>query len=229
MSAARHANPTQTRPARAGRAPVRAPKQARSRATLERIVRATRELIETKRFDDISISEIVKRARSSVGAFYTRFPDKAALLDYLDELYAREMVEAAGGAARMSMTETTLTEDVRGLITFLVQIHRLQPGLLRTLIVEACRQSEGTFRERTRRMNRTIPPVMDRLLARGDEIGHPEPRRAVYLGLLMVFSAIREVTLFPEGLAEFVDYEDDELIDELTVAYLRYLQVEAIS
>ena len=127
------------------------------------------------------------------------------------------------------MAETTLTEDVRGLITFLVQIHRLQPGLLRTLIVEARRQSEGTFRERTRRMNRTIPPVMDRLLARGDEIGHPKPGRAVYLGLLMVFSAIREVTLFPEGLAEFVDYEDDELIDELTVAYLRYLQVEAIS
>ena len=65
-------------------------------------------------------------------------------------------------------------------------------------------------------MNRTIPPAMERLLAHESEMGHPEPRRAVYLGLLMVFSAIREVALFPEGLAEFVDYSDDDLIRELT-------------
>lgn len=207
-------------------AALRAPKQARSRATLDRIVRATQELLETKRFDDISIAEIVSRARSSVGAFYVRFPDKAALLDHLDELYARQMVSAGESAARSARAETTLAEDVRGLVGFLVHVHRLQPGLLRTLIVEARRQADGPFRDRTRRMNRTIPAVMERLLEHSDQIGHPEPRRAAYLGLLMVFSAIREVILFPEGLAEFVDYGDDELTDELTSAYLRYLRVE---
>ncbi len=205
---------------------LRAPKQARSRATLDRIVAATQELLETKRFDDISVAEIVSRARSSVGAFYVRFPDKAALLDHLDELYARQMVAAGEAVARASSIATSLEDDVRGLVAFLLRVHRLQPGLLRTLVVEARRQGDGPFRDRTRRMNRTIPVVMDRLLERGDRIGHPEPRRAVFLGLLMVFSAIREVTLFPEGLAEFVDYDDDELVDELTSAYLRYLQVE---
>ena len=208
---------------------VRAPKQERSRATLDRIVSATQDLLETKRFDDISISEIVAHARSSVGAFYTRFADKAALLDYLDDLYAQQMVAAGEVAATATTAPTTLVDDVRGLVAFLVRMHRLQPGLLRTLIIEARRQSDGPYRERTRRMNRTIPPVMERLLARGDEIGHPEPGRAVYLGLLMVFSAIREVVLFPEGLAEFVDYDDDELIDELTSAYLRYLDVKGAS
>jgi AcrR family transcriptional regulator len=209
---------------------VRPPRQARSRATLDRILAATRELLEAKTFDEISISEIVARARSSVGAFYTRFPDKAALLDHLDELYARRMVECAEAvASERGGSDTTLVEDVRGLVTFLVRLHRIQPGLLRTLIVEARRQGEGAFRERTRRMNRTIPPVMERLLAHRDEIRHPEPLRAVYLGLLMVFSAIREVTLFPEGLAEFVDYGDEELIEELTAAYLRYLRVEDVS
>ncbi len=219
--------------AAAPRAPVapaaptlRVPKQARSQATLDRIVTATQELLETKRFDEISIAEIVARARSSVGAFYVRFPDKAALLDHLDELYARQMVAAAEAAARESSGASSLEEDVRGLVAFLVHVHRLQPGLLRTLIIEARRQGDGPFRDRTRRMNRTIPAVMERLLERDAEIGHPEPRRAVYLGLLMVFSAIREVTLFPEGLAELVDYEGVELIDELTSAYLRYLRVE---
>ncbi|MDX1578805.1 MAG: helix-turn-helix domain-containing protein [Gemmatimonadota bacterium] len=189
-------------------------------------MRATHELLEVKPFDQITIAEIVERARSSVGAFYVRFPDKAALLDYLDELYAREMVEAAEVGARASTSGSTLEGEVRGLVAFLVRIHRIRPGLLRTLIIEARRQGEGPFRERTRRMNRRIPALMDRLLVHDGVMGHPEPRRAVYLGLLMVFSAIREVTLFPEGLAEFVDYEGDELIEELTSAYLRYLRVE---
>ena len=228
-------NATQEAPA-PGRpsASIRAPKQDRSRATLDRIVRATGELLETTRFDDISVSEIVTLAGSSVGAFYTRFPDKAALLDHLDELYARQMVAAAqeattGGAGTKGGPPTTLAQDVQGLVAFLVRIHRIQPGLLRTLIVEARRQAEGKFRERTRRMNRTIPPVMDRLLEHTEEIGHPEPHRAVYLGLLMVFSTIREMVLFPEGLAEFVDYDDGELIEELTGAYLCYLRAEAVA
>ncbi len=206
------------------------PQQARSRATLDRIVRATQELLETKTFDEITVSEIVARAGSSVGAFYARFPDKAVLLDHLDELYARRIMEIGKAVAEeRANPNATLADEVSGLVDFLVRLHRLQPGLLRTLIVEARRQSEGAFRERTRRMNRTIPPVMERLLAHESEMGHPEPRRAVYLGLLMVFSAIREVALFPEGLAEFVVYGDDDLIRELTSAYLRYLRVEISS
>lgn len=209
-----------------GRAAVRTPHQDRSRATLDRIVEATTALLDTKTFDEISIAEIVERADSSVGAFYTRFEDKAALLDHLDELYARRVIDVAQTAAEGAPLETTLPEQVRGLVTYLVRMHRVQPGLLRTLIVEARRQGEGAFRERTRQMNRTIPPIMEQLLAHSDRMGHPDPRRAVYMGLLMVFSAIREVVLFPEGLAEFVDHHDDELIDELTDAYLRYLRVE---
>lgn len=208
---------------------VRAPSQARSRATLDRIVTATEELLETKTFDQIAVSEIVARARSSVGAFYARFADKNALLDHLDELYARQVIGRAKLVAReRPSSDGTLADEIRALVTFLIRLHRTQPGLLRTLIVEARRQSEGRFRERTRRMNRTIPPVMERLLARSHEIGHPEPRRAVYLGLLMVFSTIREVTLFPEGLAEFVDYDEEELVAELTSAYLRYLRFEGL-
>ena len=208
---------------------VREPRQARSRATLDRILSATQELLETKTFDAISVSEIVARARSSIGAFYARFPDKAALLDHLDDLYAHRVVESAALRARdRAGSDTTLAEEVSGLVRFLVRMHRRQPGLLRTLIIEARRQAETRFRERTRRMNRAVPPLMDRLLARRHEIGHPQPDRAVYLGLLMVFSTLREVVLFPEGLAEFVDYDDEELIGELTGAYLRYLQHESV-
>lgn len=206
---------------------LRRPQQARSRDTLHRIVRATRELLQSKTFDDISVTEITRKARSSVGSFYSRFPDKAALLDYLDEQYAHEVIaEGARLSDPNRFVGADLAQRVRLVVTFMLELHVRQPGLLRTLIVEARRKPGGRFGERTRRMNATIPTLMHRLLECREEIGHPEPERAVYLGLLLVFSAIREITLFPEALAEFVDYEHEELVGELCDAYLAYLRAK---
>jgi AcrR family transcriptional regulator len=70
-----------------------APKQDRSRKTLEAILKATRYLIERKEFSAISISEIVERSGTSNGSFYARFPDKASLLVALQLDSHREVVE----------------------------------------------------------------------------------------------------------------------------------------
>jgi AcrR family transcriptional regulator len=70
-----------------------APKQDRSRKTLEAILKATRYLIERKDFGAISISEIVERSGSSNGSFYARFPDKVSLLVALQLDSHREVAE----------------------------------------------------------------------------------------------------------------------------------------
>ena len=82
---------------------IRPPQQARSQETLGRILDAAEALVAEKGFDDTPISEIVQRAGSSVGAFYTRFPAKDALLALsiaeqntsLDALLARLQTEQA--------------------------------------------------------------------------------------------------------------------------------------
>lgn len=203
---------------------VRSPQQARSRDTLRRIVDATRALLEEKPFDEISVTEITRRARSSVGAFYNRFADKAALLDYLDELYAREVIERSEALAEDSDWEgASLRELIEGLLRFLVDFHRQRPGLLRTLILEARRRPEGPFRERTERMKARLPSLLDLLASRSEEIAHPDPERAIWLGFVMAFNAIREVILFPEALPPGKPPEDEELTAELAEAYLAYL------
>ena len=70
-----------------------APKQDRSRKTLEAILKATRYLIERKDFSAISISEIVERSATSNGSFYARFPDKVSLLVALQLDSHREVAE----------------------------------------------------------------------------------------------------------------------------------------
>ena len=64
---------------------VRAPQQARSQATLGRLLDATEKLLDDRPFDELAVADICKAASSSVGAFYARFPDKTALLHVLHE------------------------------------------------------------------------------------------------------------------------------------------------
>jgi AcrR family transcriptional regulator len=60
------------------------PQQNRSRRTLDRLLEASESLLKRKRFEEISVAELAREPRSSVGSFYARFPGKDALLDFLD-------------------------------------------------------------------------------------------------------------------------------------------------
>jgi AcrR family transcriptional regulator len=58
-------------------------KQDRSRKTRDALIAATWKLLQVHPWQTISINDIVKAAGSSVGAFYSRFADKEALLEAL--------------------------------------------------------------------------------------------------------------------------------------------------
>lgn len=60
----------------------RPPRQARSAATLNRIAGAASELLAVRTPSEVSVRELVRRAGTSVGAFYARFDDKETALHY---------------------------------------------------------------------------------------------------------------------------------------------------
>ncbi len=76
-------------------------KQDRSRKTRDALMAATWKLLQTHPWQDISINDIVKAAGSSVGAFYSRFTDKEALLEAMgaEWLEARWVQRAEGFAS----------------------------------------------------------------------------------------------------------------------------------
>ena len=63
---------------------VNGPKQLRSQETLDRILTAAEGLLDEGTFDQATIAEVVRRAGTSVVAFYARFLDKQALLFTLE-------------------------------------------------------------------------------------------------------------------------------------------------
>ena len=79
---------------------VRPPQQARSQLTLSRILDATEAILAEKSWEDAGVAEIARRAGSSVGAFYSRFRDKDALLVGAAPALHRGGVRDLGGGAR---------------------------------------------------------------------------------------------------------------------------------
>jgi AcrR family transcriptional regulator len=207
------------------RAAMRPPRQARSRATLDRLLAAAVELLAERRFEQASVAEIVARAGSSVGAFYTRFPDKDSLLDYLDERLfegARAQWNAFLDPARWR--GVSAAEIVSRLVRQLIRKRRQHTGMLRALALYARDRPDPRFLARARRLNehgqRRLRAL---LLARRRELGHPRPGQAIRAGLFIVDAAIREAVLFPE-IAR-LRLSDTALARELTDVYLACLRI----
>jgi AcrR family transcriptional regulator len=77
--------------------------QARSRATRKRILKVLAKALDDQTIDRLTVADIARQAKSSVGAFYGRFADKAAALDalYADRMEALvELLTAANEEAR---------------------------------------------------------------------------------------------------------------------------------
>jgi AcrR family transcriptional regulator len=66
---------------------VRPPQQSRSEQNLAKMVTACRALAEERgNLDDIALNDVVSAAKTSIGAFYSRFKDKEAFLNYVLEV-----------------------------------------------------------------------------------------------------------------------------------------------
>jgi AcrR family transcriptional regulator len=205
------------------RAPFRPPRQARSRATLDRLLAAAEALLAEKHFAGATVSEIVARAGSSVGAFYARFPDKEALLECFDErFFASARAQWDAFLAPPRWEGASLADVVSEIVLLLVRKNRANKALLRALALYYRSRPDPRFRDRAARTNDYVLAKVGARLRARPGITHPDPALAVGLGLQMVAAALREQILFDEGyVARGID--DDTLARELARAWLAYL------
>jgi len=202
---------------------VRPPRQARSQETLDRILDAAEALVAEKGFEDATVAELVRRAGSSVGSFYTRFRDKEGLLYALYERYHEQATATADAALDPARWEGASIPEILGaVVRFLVSVYREREGLIRAFVLR--NHGDASFRARQERLSHDVSNRLSRLLlARRGEIRHPDPARAAVFGLTMIVSAIESVVLFGEMRSAGLVLSDDELGEELTRAFLAYL------
>jgi len=207
--------PTRTRP----------PLQERSRRTLTRILEATEALLGERLFEQVTIRDIVERARTSVGAFYSRFENKDALLPALYQRYDESLPHSREEVLEFVPRAPDLQRQVSQIVAAVMRIFRERRGLMRAMALNARTHPEaipGEVRERRRVLHLTMG---DLLLEHRAEIDHPDQRLAVDMGLFLVSCTCRERILFPEAThASARPVDDGILAREMARALLAYLR-----
>lgn len=203
------------------------PKQARSQQTLERLLTAAQELIEERGCADVSIPEVVARAKSSVGGFYSRFKNKDELLCALEERLLgqqRRLVDALTNENKLR--HASLAQIAGPAIRQLVHIHRTRHRLAAAFVAATARdlghrQRVAKFREEV------VSRFGALLLERRSEINHPNPEQAVEFIIKMVLSGARQEAIFGKTEAAGHVLSEAEMASELERMFLGYLGANA--
>lgn len=208
---------------------MRPPRQARTHATLGKFLDTAEELLATRSFHEISVSDLAQGADSSVGAFYRRFKDKDGLLHALHERYCEEAMVTADAALDPDRWESTgIAEIAEACLGFVIEVLRERSGLDRAVFERAL--TDPAFRERTSRLNHYVMNGMaELLLDRRHEIKHPDPEVAVDVALRQVFSFITDLCTVALGGFALQPLDDDVLSKEMTRSLLAYLGVRPVS
>lgn len=157
---------------------VRAPRQARSQATLERFVDATQLLLEERSFDDITVSDIVRTAERTVGSFYARFEDKYAVLFVIvQRMYERIEHLSRAFCDPVRWEDATLAEWVAEAVRLNVVAYRRAGPLFRASL-HACATDERFRRARLEMLQLCAETQKAFVLTRRHEMAAADPERA---------------------------------------------------
>jgi AcrR family transcriptional regulator len=202
-------------------------KQARSQATVDKLLDAAQALLASGELAAVTVPNIAKRAGVSVGVVYRRFPNKDALLRAVFERYFDRARESNAHGVDLQWWEGISLPDItRSIVDSVVAGHLRHRAFLRAMH-DYKQHADARFRRRLDDLNaESTRAVADLLLTRRDEMHHPDPERGVRLALFMVAASMRAVTRVDESALHPFGIVEGKLGAELTRAVLGYLGVK---
>ena len=153
----------------------RPPRRKPAHETLERILTAAEEQLREQDLDAFTIQSVLQRTGLSVGAFYSRFPDKTALLHELQHrVHRRVDASILDDLAKETEVVGSLSEAVDRGFGLLIQHVLSERQLFRAFMMLSVFDSE--MRQIGEQVNSKRKEAIAELLAPyRDEIGHPDP------------------------------------------------------
>lgn len=200
---------------------VRVPRQERSRERLERVLDAAEELVREGGVSAMSIGAVSERAQTSVGALYSRFDDKRALLHAVHVRFiARTAASVAAAAAPERWEGRTLAEVVDGIVPLAVLAIRGNAGLIRAFMLASL--EDPVMRERAELATRQgMAAVIGLLAERRAEIADRDPEAAADFAMRLAAATAQHSLIFAQPTPRA--YDDEELAQRLASAVKRYL------
>lgn len=205
---------------------VREGKQDRSRKTQAALLDAAEDLFSQHGIDGATIADISSAAGCSIGAFYHHYRDKRAIQFALFERYATEFDETNRLALDPARWVGAKVADILyGYVQLSIENDRERPARRRSGVVLA--RAEPEIEHQLTKLRVMLDTrLRELLMARKDEIGHPDPELAVTFVLDQLGSMLRTRLHEPDMPSRFATRSDDEFLSEATRSVCAYLQVE---
>jgi AcrR family transcriptional regulator len=204
-----------------------APKQQRSRKTVERLLEATIKTLERHGLEGATIPRIAAAAGVAPASVYRRFADRdalfrAALMDALEA----GVLGGSSATGLASLQDLTLEEVAARLVAATLQQYRAQPGLMRALTRFVETDPDEDFRRKALRLvAANFAALAEGLLVFRDQIDHPNPRRAITFALLNMATVVEVNALEQVSMwRELMPLSDRNLRAELTRTFVAYLR-----
>ncbi|WLP91842.1 TetR/AcrR family transcriptional regulator [Gordonia sp. NB41Y] len=213
---------------------VIAPRQARSRATMERIVTTTEELLAEKPFEEITIAEISAKAGCAPPAIYARFSDKTALLL---ELHARFIRRAAETATSPTGAITGIDADdeafIRHEVAEWTELYRTNHRLLRSMLLSDNPTVYRRASELTKQISRRLATALHHSIGVDGTAAHPDEddaaARDLDFAVRTALAILQQDLIFGPDQPTRFEYGPDEIAhrvaDGVVAAFRRHRHI----
>ncbi len=204
---------------------VRSRGQARGQRTRSALLDAAEALFFEKGIDATSVNDVVARAGSSVGAFYHHFRDKKALVyAFFDRVTAEFHATTQEATDPARWEGASIVDVLEGYLDFALEMGRDRPAFHRASLEVSLR--DPTVHENLAEVRAELDSALTQLvLARREEIGHPDPETATAFALEQLRCMLS--SRFDDDLSRtpFEGKSDQDFVREALASVCAYLQI----
>ena len=176
----------------------------------------------------MTVAEVVRRSRTSIGTFYARFRDKTALLHAVQErVHGREEMSMRGLVEKVDWDALTLEETIRELFEIKHDATKGNDKLWEAFVVHGA--TDPVVRQRGYRHKAQVEDLEVQILMRhAGEIGHQEPESAIRVASRLWQAAKEEhVQRSKSGVDSPGNVPRDLLMEKLADVAVAYLRASA--
>lgn len=202
-----------------------APKQARSVASMNRMLDTAESLLDAGGPDALTVDAVVQAAHTSTGSFYARFGDRQGLLVALQDRFLERLTESLVRTFDTSAADEDLTETIERLVVdFLDAFNTNRQAFVAFMLLN---RSDPSMRDRGAQASRAAGDAIAQLLEpHRSEIAHPEPALAADVAYRTLFAMATQTVMFDDHEISNRHYTDQSRATETATLLLAYLRAE---
>jgi AcrR family transcriptional regulator len=202
------------------------PQQERSRATADRLISATIQILDEFGLEGAVVPKIADKAGVAHGSVYRRFPDKNALIRAACLHVLQRSNEGNRTLMKAVLLRPSLEETVGCFVGLLFLQYRTHPKLLQALEQFVAKDDDAQFTSEARRLSSAnVDETASMFLTFQSEINHADPRLALRFAILNATTSIRTIAFGPSSLwHDLFPGTEDALATELVRNFISYLR-----